>query len=577
MAELFKIRLTLLEGQKKKKCTLFARRGETLLETIQRELHDKIELRLDPNYGLEVVRVGSLSKNEKEGVHFWIGKKVPFVWEGNEKLYLSLYHIQVDRNMHLRLELVSASCDFAGSVVNPRLGVRVLATECEFEKLQSFKIESTHNSLWKMPIYSEIQSPSPFQSQSVDYFRYFLLQNLRSLGGWKKKPREPEFATDFAFPIGQAQEKRAQPQLPQFPRNLEYPAELPLLQLQMQSEAEKTGNGGLSQEQGAISWGESSIHPVSTDGARRGEISKQAAGNQPCVPPKLSVPWHEHKGFVPFTALSDFRAVIFDLDGIIVDSEVPHLTTFNVVLKKLGVQIEARTWKQNYMGVGSYNIMKDVFRRHGITGNVEPIVKERQAIYQKYIEEKGLLPIKGFHRFFSLLEKSGIKVIVASGGHKPHIAAALKSIGLPHLKFVGLEDVKNAKPHPEIFQLAAKKLNLKPNQCVVFEDSLAGVAAARAAEMPCISLSTTIPQKMLEGRAAAVFTNYNSPALKKLIRKLISKNAGEKITRNHPARKKKAKKKLKILPFSARKKSKAAVSSSKKKFRRPSLLRLGRR
>ena len=591
MAELFKIRLTLLEGQQKKKYVLFARRGETLLETIQRELHDKIELRLDSKYGLEVTRIDSLSKNEKEGVHFWIGKKVPFILEGNEKLYLSLYHIQVDRNMHLRLELVSASCDFVGSVVDPRLDVRVSATDCKFEKLQSFKIESTSNpALWKMPIYSEIQYAQAFQSPSIDYFRYYLQQNIRSLGGWRKKPREPDFPKDFAL-------HGVQLRLSKFPTRIsEHPQEQSFFQLQapsaqisgaadaekwgwnanLQSEAKKTSAERLGQEQAADNRVGTGIRPANIGSTGSSRISKEKAETYAHVPSKQLLSRRSRKSAIQLSSLTDFKAAIFDLDGIIVDSEKAHLLTFNQVLRERGLKIGERMWRSSYTGIGSVKIMEDVFRRNGIQEDILPTVVARAKIYKKHVEKNGLPEIAGFKNFQRFLSKNKVKFMVASGGHKPSIAASLRSIGLPQVKFVGLEDVKHGKPNPEIFLLAAKKLGVKPAECIVFEDSLSGMEAAARAGMPCIALPTTLPVRILKGKASAIFKDYNSPGLKALMARLICRRS--KKSPVSLAKKGRVKNERRKAAFLSGKKVAAKKNRGRKrKFRRPRLLRLGRR
>ena len=231
---------------------------------------------------------------------------------------------------------------------------------------------------------------------------------------------------------------------------------------------------------------------------------------------------------IPLSSLTNFKAVIFDLDGVVVDSETAHLRSFNELLAPFGVKITEKMWRENYTGVGSLAILKDVFARNGIKEDVGPWMAARAEIYHNVIEREGLKEISGFSQFFGVLERNGIKVAVASGGHKPHILASMMSIGMPRVEFVGLEDVKNAKPAPDTFLLAAAKLGVAPSQCVVFEDSLAGIRAAAAAGMPCIALSTTLPPVKIKGKAALVVNNFASPALRREIKKLIAEKGGRK-------------------------------------------------
>ncbi len=229
---------------------------------------------------------------------------------------------------------------------------------------------------------------------------------------------------------------------------------------------------------------------------------------------------------IPFSSIRDFKAVIFDLDGVVVDSESAHLRSFNRLLAPFGAKITEKMWRENYTGVGSVAILKDVFARNGIKADLKGVLSKRAEIYHDVVVREGLKEIQGFSQFFALLEKNGIKAAVASGGHKPHILASMMSIGMPRVAFVGLEDVKNAKPAPDTFLLAANKLGVKPSECIIIEDSLAGMKAAAAAKMPCIALSTTLPAEKIRGAATLVVNNYSSNKLRKAISRLI-RNSGK--------------------------------------------------
>ena len=226
---------------------------------------------------------------------------------------------------------------------------------------------------------------------------------------------------------------------------------------------------------------------------------------------------------IPLSSLKNLKAAIFDLDGVVVDSEKAHLASFNQCLAPLGVKIDAKIWRRQYTGIGSYAIMRDVFQKNCIKEDVHLWVQKRAEIYQGYIQKNGLREIQGFAKVYKFLSENGVKVAVASGGHEPHIAKSLELIGLPKIRYVGLESVKRRKPAPDTFLVAAKRLKVKPSQCVVFEDSLAGVEAAANAKMPCIALSTTLRAGALKGRAALIVKNFKSSALKKLLSRLVNK------------------------------------------------------
>jgi HAD superfamily hydrolase (TIGR01509 family) len=225
----------------------------------------------------------------------------------------------------------------------------------------------------------------------------------------------------------------------------------------------------------------------------------------------------------PFFAPSSFKAVIFDLDGVVVDSERAHRKTFNQVFGKFKVHVDKKDWARNYTGVGSHAVVRDVFEKNRIGMGVEEGVKLRAKLYQGHIEKHGLPVIPGFLQFCSMLQDNGIKVAIGSGTRRSHIRATLKSIGAGRISYVGHEDVEHHKPAPETFLLAAKRLGVKPSECIVFEDSLAGMEAASRAGMPCVALCTTLPRRELSGKASLVISDFRDAKLKRLVAALLEK------------------------------------------------------
>lgn len=195
------------------------------------------------------------------------------------------------------------------------------------------------------------------------------------------------------------------------------------------------------------------------------------------------------------------KAAILDMDGVVTNSEPLHLLTFNAAFAPYGAKITKEYWAKNYTGRGSIFIVKDMVKKHRIRKSGRKIMEKRAALFQQGILAGKLRATAGFMRFWKFLKKHKLKAIVASGGHRQHLKAAIKGLGLGgKLGYVGMEDVKKQKPNPEVFLRAAKKLGVKPSECIVFEDSLAGFEAARRAKMKCIALSTTLPVEEIKKR-----------------------------------------------------------------------------
>jgi beta-phosphoglucomutase len=186
------------------------------------------------------------------------------------------------------------------------------------------------------------------------------------------------------------------------------------------------------------------------------------------------------------------KAVLFDVDGVVVESELLHLATFNETLAPLGITISEADWKQRFVGKGSSFIMRKLFSEHNISEDIKSWIDRRRLIYQKHVAEGGLQPIPGFLSFYNSIVKAELEIAFVSTGHPSNISAALRTLKLDGKhQVIDMTQVHRLKPNPEAYLLGAKILNVEPASCLVFEDSPIGVAAAKAAGMICVALTTT--------------------------------------------------------------------------------------
>jgi len=208
------------------------------------------------------------------------------------------------------------------------------------------------------------------------------------------------------------------------------------------------------------------------------------------------------------------RAIIFDLDGVIADTEPLHYASFQEVLKRLGIRVSKREWSTRYIGTGSMHIMQDILRRNGVREDAAKLVEERGRIYARMLKKRMIKPINGFMRFFQKVKRMGLPIAVVSGGHRTHIKTTLRKLGIGRgFAIVSIEDVRNRKPHPEGFLLAAQRLGARPGECIAFEDSIAGVEAARSAGMIVVALTTSTGRKNLR-RADITIKDFNDKNLR---------------------------------------------------------------
>ncbi len=192
------------------------------------------------------------------------------------------------------------------------------------------------------------------------------------------------------------------------------------------------------------------------------------------------------------------EAVLFDMDGVLVDSEPVILAAAITGLAEYGVQAKAEDFKP-FIGAGEDRFIGGVAEKYGLSYKKE--MKTR--VYQIYQE---IAPVKlrvfsGVIPLLTGLKQKGLKIALASSADLIKITINLKVAGLPKSLFdtiISGEDVVHKKPEPEIYIKAAGSLQANPVDCIVVEDALNGIKAAKAAGMKCIAITSSFDSKALK-------------------------------------------------------------------------------
>lgn len=195
------------------------------------------------------------------------------------------------------------------------------------------------------------------------------------------------------------------------------------------------------------------------------------------------------------------RAVVFDFDGVITDSEILHLRSFNRVLAQYGVEISTKDYYKEYLGFTDFDCFKTLIDRGVLQKPVEGIenlVKEKNQVFEELAKTEGQI-IEGVRDFLQMLRQNNIPMAICSGALLAEIELILDDAQLRSFfeVIVSAEFVKKGKPNPEGFLLTLQKLNhnrqnpILPNQCIVIEDSHWGLEAAKAAGMHTIAVTNS--------------------------------------------------------------------------------------
>ncbi|MBU1120738.1 HAD family phosphatase [Candidatus Micrarchaeota archaeon] len=180
--------------------------------------------------------------------------------------------------------------------------------------------------------------------------------------------------------------------------------------------------------------------------------------------------------------------MIFDMDGVISDSEEMHLKAEEIVLKEIGIELSFDEMK-DYAGVVVKDFFKEMLEKYKVKGvTPEELLEKKDEFFFPMLEE--VKPIKGSIELLKELKGKGMKTALATSSRKKVADFILKKFNLEKEfnAVVNGEDVIHSKPHPEPFLLAAKKMKVNPEECLVIEDSEKGVIGAKKAGMKCIGL-----------------------------------------------------------------------------------------
>jgi HAD superfamily hydrolase (TIGR01509 family) len=200
-----------------------------------------------------------------------------------------------------------------------------------------------------------------------------------------------------------------------------------------------------------------------------------------------------------YTMTQKIRAVIFDMDGVLANSEPLINAAAIAMFQEKGLAVQPQDFLP-FVGAGEDRYVGGVAEKYHFPLDVPEAKKRTYEIYLDLVPSQ-LEAFPGVLDLVHTCRQVGFLVAVASGTGKIKIMASLQKIRLPEASWdtvVTGDDVKNNKPAPDVFLAAAHKLGVAPADCVVIEDSVNGIRAAKAAGMRCVAVAQTFPASRLQ-------------------------------------------------------------------------------
>jgi len=186
------------------------------------------------------------------------------------------------------------------------------------------------------------------------------------------------------------------------------------------------------------------------------------------------------------------RAVLWDMDGTLIDSMPYHVEAWTEVLEPLGYHFAPEQLLKTF-GLRNEEIVRDHLKLDRPQAELQRLIEEKEERYRRLVSERGLALLPGARRWLDDLKAADWPQAIVSSAPRLNMAAVLQGTQLGDFMdtIVCAEDVERGKPYPDPFLFAADRLGLRPQRCIVVEDAPAGLAGARRAGMKTIGVLTT--------------------------------------------------------------------------------------
>lgn len=217
------------------------------------------------------------------------------------------------------------------------------------------------------------------------------------------------------------------------------------------------------------------------------------------------------------------KAILFDMDGVIVDTEPLHHKAYFGMFDELNIQVTEKQY-QAFTGQSTINVCKELCNYFNLINKPEELVQIKRSIFKDlFVHDSSLQLLEGVLELIKDYHRNNLTLVLASSASMQTINSVFDRFDLNKYFKAKLSgaDLKASKPHPEIFIKAALTAGFDKNQCIVIEDSTNGIKAAKSAGIYCIGYKSLHSKNQDYSKANKVISNFNEISFNK-VKQLLS-------------------------------------------------------
>jgi len=187
-----------------------------------------------------------------------------------------------------------------------------------------------------------------------------------------------------------------------------------------------------------------------------------------------------------------YKAILFDMNGVLVDDEHLQEEAFRQTLSKLNIPLIPEDYIRFFIGKTDRKGFEDYFQSLNLAHGIDSLISQKGKKYEK-LASRGIKGYRGVDDFIKAAAEHGLSLAIVTSSMKSEVASVLAGLGLTHYfkSIIAANDVKNGKPDPEGYLKSAASLSVDPQECVVIEDAPSGLKAAKSAGMFSIAVLNT--------------------------------------------------------------------------------------